>query len=614
MVPTIDTNTERTTTSVVPLFAGLMVTMLLASLNMTVLSASLPTIVGDLHGADHMSWVITVFILASTIMMPIYGKLGDVFGRKWLLVLAIAIFMAGSVLGATAGSMTGLIVARAVQGLGAGGLMILAQASIADVIPARERGKYTGIMGAVFAVSSVAGPLLGGWLTEGPGWRWLFWMNLPLGAVAIVAAAAFLPAVRKNPSRTKIDIAGMVVLGLVTTGIVLVGSWGGSQYAWTSPVIVGLLIASVVGAVVFVLIERRAAQPVMPLHMFVDRNFNLSTAAGLLAGVAMFGAISYLPTYLQMAYGATATEAGLLMVPMMGSLLGSSVLSGQYVSRTGRYKALPIAGFGFIAAGLVLLSTVTVTTSEPQLCLYMAVMGLGLGATMQLLVLIVQNSFPVTEVGTATASNNYFRQIGATLGSAVVGSVFASRLGDLLAARLPGGVGSEGGTGSLTPAVVQHLPDAVRLPVISSYSEALTPIFAWIAPLAVLGGVLLCFIVAKPLATTVDGEGAEEPVAAAKHRREPGDELVAGLYFRPVDLPEPVSVGGCVEDSSGPERRTTDHARDVVRQGAGRRRGAADTRGPARQADRRSHPVRLGPDHHHGAPRAVGDHPERSLR
>lgn len=612
---TTDSTSERTTASVVPLFAGLMVTMLLASLNMTVLSASLPTIVGELHGADHMSWVITVFILASTIMMPIYGKLGDVFGRKWLLVMAIAIFIVGSVLGALAASMTGLIVARAVQGLGAGGLMILAQASIADVIPARERGKYTGIMGAVFAVSSVAGPLLGGWLTEGPGWRWLFWMNLPLGAVAILAAAAFLPKVRKV-GKTRIDIAGMVVLGLATTGIVLVGSWGGSQYAWTSPTILGLIVASVTLAVLFVAIERRAAEPVMPLHMFSDRNFNLSTAAGLLAGVAMFGAISYLPTYLQMAYGATATEAGLLMVPMMGSLLGSSILSGQYVSRTGRYKALPIGGFGFIAAGLLLLSTVTVATTEPQLCLYMAVMGVGLGATMQLLVLIVQNSFPVSQVGTATAANNYFRQIGATLGSAVVGSVFASRLADLLAERLPGGLSANGGSGSLTPALVQSLPDAVRLPIISSYSEALTPIFAWISPLAVLGGLLLTFIIAKPLATTVEGEGADEPpaVAGAKHRREPSDEMVAGLYFRAVEMPETASVGTRVEDSSGPERRTSDHARDVVRQGPGRRRGAPDPRRPAGQADGRAHPVRLVGDHHHSQTRTVGDHSERSLR
>lgn len=611
---TIDTNTDRATASVVPLFAGLMVTMLLASLNMTVLSASLPTIVGELHGADHMSWVITVFILASTIMMPIYGKLGDVFGRKWLLVMAIAIFMVGSVLGALAGTMTGLIVARAVQGLGAGGLMILAQASIADVIPARERGKYTGIMGAVFAVSSVAGPLLGGWLTEGPGWRWLFWMNLPLGAVAILAAAVFLPKVRKV-GKTRIDIAGMLVLGLTTTAIVLVGSWGGSQYAWTSPTILALIAASIVGAVVFVMIERRAAEPVMPLHMFSDRNFNLATAAGLLAGVAMFGAISYLPTYLQMAYGATATEAGLLMVPMMGSLLGSSILSGQYVSRTGRYKALPVAGFGFIAAGLLLLSTVTVGTSAPQLCGYMAVMGLGLGATMQLLVLIVQNSFPVSQVGTATAANNYFRQIGATLGSAVVGSVFASRLADLLAERLPGGLDANGGSGSLTPALVQHLPDAVRVPIISSYSEALTPIFAWIAPLALLGGLLLVFIIAKPLATSVDGEGSTEaPAVGARHRREPSDEMVAGLYFRAVEMPEAISVGTRVEDSSGPERRASDHARDVVRQGPGRRRGAPDPRRPAGQADGRAHPVRLVGDHHHPQTRTLGDHSERSLR
>jgi EmrB/QacA subfamily drug resistance transporter len=496
------------------LFVGLILSMLLAALNQTVLSTALPTIVGDLNGVDQMLWVITGYILASTVVMPVYGKLGDMMGRKALLLAAIVLFMAGSTVGALAGGMATLITARVIQGLGGGGLMILSQAIIADVVPARERGKYMGVMGGVFAVASVAGPLLGGWFTEGPGWRWAFWINIPLGLLALTAAALFLKLPRR-PGRHRLDIGGMLVLAAATTALVLAATWGGSKYDWADPVIVALMGATIIGAVAFVLIERRSAEPIIPMILFRERNFNLTTAAGLLIGVSMFGAVGYLPTYLQMAFGVDATESGLLMIPMMGTLLVTSVISGRLVSRTGRYKWMPIAGSLVTAAALGLLSTLSPDMPLWEVCAYMAVMGLGLGLSMQILVLIVQNTFPGRLVGTATASNNFFRQVGATLGAAVVGSVFASRLTGLLAERLPAAAleHGSGGINSLTPAVVASLPQALKNPVITSYNDALTPIFIWMVPLGVVAAVLLCFVTEQPLATRVENDTAAESLS-----------------------------------------------------------------------------------------------------
>jgi EmrB/QacA subfamily drug resistance transporter len=495
------------------LFIALMLSMLLFSLNQTVLGTALPTIVGELHGVNQMLWVITGFILASTIMMPIYGKLGDLMGRKGLLIMAIVLFMAGSVVGALAPDMGWLIFARVVQGLGGGGLMILSQAIIADVVPARERGKYMGAMGGVFALSSVAGPLLGGWFTEGPGWRWVFWINIPLGLLALAGAVFFLKIPRRS-ARPKLDLGGMALLAVATTCLVLFATWGGSTYAWTDPIILGLIAGTVVAAVGFVLVERRTAEPIIPMHLFRDRNFNLATIGGLFIGVAMFGVLGYLPTYLQMTFGANATESGLLMIPMMAALLLASIGSGQLVSKTGRYKWMPIAGALLVAGALVLLSTLAPDTPLWLLCLYIAVMGLGLGLNMQILVLTVQNSFPLREVGTATASNNFFRQIGATLGSAVVGSLFASRLSALLTERLPAAAtDAAGGSESLTPAAVSGLPEGIKDLVVASYNDALTPIFLWIMPLVLVATVLFLFIHEKPLATTIEHDVVPESLA-----------------------------------------------------------------------------------------------------
>jgi EmrB/QacA subfamily drug resistance transporter len=494
---------RRRKRTILLVFAGLMVTMLLASLDQTIFSTALPTIVGELHGVNEMLWVTTAYILASTIMLPVYGKLGDLIGRKGLFIGAIAVFIVGSIIGGLAPDMTQLIVGRAVQGLGGGGLMLLSQAIIADVVPARERGRYMGIMGGVFALSSVAGPLLGGWFTEGPGWRWGLWMNIPLGILAIASALFFLKLPKGRTSRPRLDFAGMGLLAIASTGLVLVSTWGGTTYAWDSVTIVSLIIGTVIAAVAFVLVERSATEPIMPLHLFKDRNFNLTTIAGLIIGVAMFGALAYLPTYLQMVTGADATQAGLLMIPMMAALLVTSVVSGQLVSRTGRYKWLPIVGTVILAIGLFLLSTMTPALPVYMICVYLAVMGLGLGMSMQILILIVQNSFPISEVGTATASNNYFRQIGASLGSAVVGSLFVTRLTQLLTERMPaGGAASGGGSNSFTPELVKHLPAAVRTIIVGAYNDALTPVFIYMVPIVLVATILLIFVKEKPLATT----------------------------------------------------------------------------------------------------------------
>lgn len=496
------------------LFITLMLTMLLASLSQMVFSSALPTIVGELNGVEHMTWVITAYMLASTITMPVYGKMSDLLGRKPLLIAAILLFIAGSILGAMASTMTGLIVARVIQGLGGGGLMILSQTAVADVIPARKRGKYMGIMGGVFALSSVAGPLLGGWLTEGVGWRWAFLLNIPLGILAVTAVITLMKLPKKKlTTRPKIDYLGMILLSAATTAIILTTTWGGSLYAWDSIQIISLIVGAIVTAVLFVLTERRAVEPIIPMNLFKEKNFVLVTVAAMLISVAMFGAIGYMPTYFQMAVGASASKAGLLMAPMMGAMLLTSVISGSIVSKTGKYKAFPIIGTLVLAAGLSLLATVSIDTSLILICTYMAVIGIGLGASMQILTLIVQNTFAHKVVGTATAANNYFRQVGSSLGSAIVGTVFATRLTQLMSEKFPHGMGGSNEMGSLTPTLLASLPDAIRIPIVESYNGALIPIFAYLVPLAIVACVFLIFVKEKKLSDDVEQEVSAESLA-----------------------------------------------------------------------------------------------------
>lgn len=517
VVPPASSGKELSGRHLVPIFAGLLVAMFLAALDQTIFSTALPTIVGDLHGVDQMLWVTTAYLLASTIMMPIYGKLGDLIGRKPLLLWALSIFVAGSLVGAVSQDMTMLIIGRAIQGIGGGGLMLLAQAIIADVVPARQRGRYMGVMGAVFGLSSVVGPLLGGWFTESLSWRVGFWLNVPLGAVAILSAVFFLKLPKHDQQRPAIDVWGILTMAVAVTSLILATSWGGNTYDWGSWQIIGLFGLTAVFGALFVLAEHRAKEPIIPLHLFKQRNFNLTTIAGLVIAIAMFGAIGYMPTYLQMSTGVSATVSGLMLIPMVAGLLVTSIISGQIVSRTGRYKWAPIASMIITAGGVLLLSTLTTDTATWVLMGFLFVLGAGIGTGMQNLILIVQNTFPAREVGTATAANNFFRQIGASLGSAVVGSIFTSRLVTLLGERLPAATPGAGGTdsNSLTPELVKQLPQQIQDIIVGAYNDALTPIFLYIAPLLVIGLVLVIFVKEKALATTIDGSGSDPAATPA---------------------------------------------------------------------------------------------------
>lgn len=509
MAHTQRTDEQKQRRNILLVFAGLVMTMLLASLDQTIFSTALPTIVGELNGVNAMLWVITIYILASTITLPIYGKMGDLVGRKGIFMGAISLFIIGSVVGGFAQDMTWLIAGRGIQGLGGGGLMVLSQAIIADVVPARERGKYMGIMGGVFALSSVAGPLLGGWFTEEVTWRWCLWMNIPLGIAALAAAFFFLhlPEQAKR-ERVRVDVAGMLLLAVASTALVLTTTWGGTTYAWGSGIIMLLISLTVAAGTLFVWVESRAEAPIMSMKLFREPNFIKTTVAGLVIGVAMFGTLAYLPTFLQMVTGANATQSGLLMIPMMGGLLLTSIGSGAFVSKTGRYKWFPVVGTLIVSVALALLSTMDAELQVWIICSYLALMGIGLGLGMQILVLIVQNTFPNSQVGMATAANNYFRQIGASIGTAVVGSLFVTNLGNLLAERMPAAGAAQGGdANSFTPDLVRALPDEVRSIIVGAYSDALTPVFLYMVPLVFAAAIVLVFLREKPLATTIERDG-----------------------------------------------------------------------------------------------------------
>ncbi|MGW3091984.1 MDR family MFS transporter [Streptomyces sp. NPDC001102] len=510
---------------------ALLLGMLLAALDQTIVSTALPTIVSDLGGLDHLSWVVTAYLLASTAATPLWGKLGDQYGRKRLFQTAIVIFLIGSALCGMAQNMPELIAFRAIQGLGGGGLMVLSMAIVGDVVPPRERGRYQGLFGAVFGATSVLGPLLGGLFTEHLSWRWVFYVNLPVGVIALAVIAAVLRIPRKQ-TRHVIDYLGTFLIAAVATCLVLVASLGGTTWGWGSAQIVGLAVLGVVLAVAFVAVERRAAEPVLPLKLFRIRTFTLSAVISFIVGFAMFGAMTYLPTFLQVVQGVTPTMSGVHMLPMVFGLLLSSTGSGQIVSRTGRWKVFPVVGTAVTTIGLLLLHRLDENSSTFEMSAYFFVFGLGLGLVMQVLVLIVQNAVSYEDLGVATSGATFFRSIGASFGVAIFGTVFASRLGDKLTAafsgvKLPGGVSADALKSD--PRGIGSLPPALRAPALHAYASSITDVFLYAAPVALLGFVLAWFLKEDPLRASVTAPDVTETLASNPVERSSYDEVCRAL-------------------------------------------------------------------------------------
>ena len=499
-------------------FAALMLGMFLAALDQTIVSTALPTIVGDLGGLNHLSWVVTSYLLASTVSTPLYGKLGDMIGRKPVFLAAILIFLAGSMLAGLSQSMGELIGFRALQGAGAGGLIVSAQAIIADIVPPRERGRYMGLIGGVFAIASVAGPLLGGFIVDNLSWRWVFYVNMPVGAVAVLIVITRLHL--HTPSRShRLDLAGAGLLSAGVAALTLMTTWGGNEYAWSSPTIIGLALAGVAALAVFGWWETRAAEPIIPLALFRSSVFSVASAMSFTIGMAMFGAIVFIPLFLQIVYGASPTSSGLRLLPLMFGLLTASIVSGRIISRIGRYRAFPIAGTAILAAGMYLLSLLGVGTAPWLASVYMLIVGVGIGLVMQVLIVVVQNDARPQEMGVATSTATFFRSVGGSFGVAIFGTIFASRLAGQLA-QLPHTVTDRLGSGvHLNPEQARNLPPAIHTDFLEAFAHALHGVFLFGLALAIVPFVLSWLLKEVPLRTTLAPVAETDPAAPAVEER-----------------------------------------------------------------------------------------------
>jgi EmrB/QacA subfamily drug resistance transporter len=494
---------------------GLLVAILLAFLDNLIVSTAMPRIVGELGGLDHLAWVITAYVLTMTISTPLYGKLGDLYGRKSFFVGAIVIFLVGSALCGMAANMPELIAFRAIQGLGAGGLMVGVFAIIGDLVPPRERGTYQGYFAALMGVATIGGPLLGGFITDNLSWRWAFYVNLPLGilALALIVTRLHLPVERREH---KVDWLGAALLSVATTAIILLTSWGGTQYDWASVPIMALGVIGVVSTIAFVMVERRVIEPILPLSLFANRNFSLSAAIGFFVGFSLFGATAFLPLYQQTVQGASATNSGLLLVPLMLASMVTSVVSGRVITRTGRYRMFPIIGGAAMTVGVFLLSTLGDNTSRVTSSLYMVALGLGMGCLMQVTMLLAQNSVEMRDMGVASSTSTFTRSIGGAFGVALFGAIFTAHMTSSL--KEAGASGVPIASGQIDPATLDALDPGVRADVVHAIATSTAGVFSWALIATVLVFLLALGIKAVPLR---GGGGGTPPPAAEQVELEP---------------------------------------------------------------------------------------------